>query len=92
MVWMIMKLSLTGLLISHRSIKEYFFTGFGTKLQFYDSQIAEEIMLHFAQQKVPVPVLPVHDSFIIDFRLSVPLEIMMQEIFHKQFWSTHIYR
>lgn len=38
-------------------------TGYGLTLQFLDSRIAEEIMLHFAKQDVPC--LSVHDSFIV---------------------------
>ncbi|MCT8330350.1 hypothetical protein N5I32_12550 [Acidimangrovimonas sediminis] len=40
-----------------------FGTGIGLYLQREDSDMAEQIMLHFAEKDVPV--LPVHDSFII---------------------------
>ena len=35
----------------------------GNRLQFQDSQIAERVMLRF--MKNDLPILPVHDSFII---------------------------
>ena len=47
----------------HKPIADMFFTGRGNTLQFKDSQIAEQIMLHYAHNDVPV--LPVHDSFIM---------------------------
>ena len=40
-----------------------FGAGIGLSLQREDSNLAEQIMLHFAD--LDVPVLPVHDSFIV---------------------------
>ncbi|NDW46362.1 hypothetical protein [Ruegeria sp. PrR005] len=40
-----------------------FGTGIGLRLQREDSDLAERVMLHFADKGVPV--LPVHDSFIV---------------------------
>ena len=34
----------------------------GNRLQFQDSQLAEQVMLRF--MKNDIPILPVHDSFI----------------------------
>lgn len=46
----------------HHSIKKYFGSGIGRKLQKIDSDIAERIMLELMKQNVPC--LPVHDSFV----------------------------
>jgi hypothetical protein len=40
-----------------------FFLELLNRLQFQDSQLAGQVILHFAKRDVPV--LPVHDSFII---------------------------
>ena len=55
----------------------------GNKLQFKDSQLAEQIMLRFAKQDIPV--LPVHDSFIIIRGLYSELVNVMHEEFEKMF-------
>jgi hypothetical protein len=47
----------------HAPIARHFFQGCGNTLMYHDSQIAEEVMMHFAQQGIPS--LPVHDSFVI---------------------------
>src|SRR5262249_50698021 len=43
--------------------KDFFYTGYGVHLQYLDSQVAEKVMLHFAKRGIPV--LPIHDSFIV---------------------------
>jgi hypothetical protein len=48
----------------HQPIADQFFTGVGLRLQFEDSQLAEELMIDFVTTRGMVPVLPVHDSFI----------------------------
>jgi hypothetical protein len=52
----------------HAPIKDFFFSGYGVKLQRIDSQIAETIINQFTRKSVPV--LSVHDSFLVlpDFR------------------------
>jgi len=62
---------------------DYIFSGFGNTLQWIDSQIAEVIMLHFARQGYPC--LPMHDSFIVDFRLEEELKEMMEKVFTHNF-------
>jgi len=62
---------------------DYIFSGFGNTLQWIDSQIAEVIMLHFALQGYPC--LPMHDSFIVDFRLEEELKEMMEKVFTHNF-------
>ena len=48
---------------AHPKIQYAFFTDQGMRLQFYDSQMAELVMLAFAKDKKPI--LPVHDSFLV---------------------------
>ena len=46
----------------HQSISDYFFTGYGLKLQRLDSEICETVLMEmFSVGKI---VLPVHDSFV----------------------------
>ena len=67
-----MKISHTGktwkdikrcLFAAHPQIKEAFFKDQGMAVQYYDSQMAEQVMLNFA--KAQKPILPVHDSFLV---------------------------
>ena len=60
-----------------------FFRGMGNRLQFKDSQLAEQTILHFA--KKDIPVLPVHDSFIIIRGLYSELVNAMHEEFENMF-------
>ena len=71
------------ILDKHEPIKDSFFRGMGNKLQFKDSQLAEQIMLQFA--KKDIPVLPVHDSFIITRGLYSELVNVMHNEFEKMF-------
>jgi hypothetical protein len=66
----------------HEPIRHMFFCGMGNNLQYRDSMIAEQVMLHFA--KNDIPVLPVHDSFIITAGLFVDLLEVMEKEFKKQ--------
>ncbi|MFC1567820.1 hypothetical protein ACFL3K_01280 [Pseudomonadota bacterium] len=47
----------------HAAISDSFYSGKGVNLQYIDSQVAEEVMLHFAKRGIAV--LPMHDSFIV---------------------------
>ena len=71
------------ILDKHEPINDSFFCGMGNRLQFRDSQLAEQIMLHFARRDVPV--LPVHDSFIIIRGLYSELVDAMHDEFEKMF-------
>jgi hypothetical protein len=66
----------------HEPIKHMFFCGIGNSLQYRDSIIAEQVMLHFA--KNDIPILPVHDSFIITAGLFIDLIEVMEKEFKKQ--------
>ena len=69
--------------IKHEPIRDMFYCGMGNRLQFYDSQIAEQVMLYFAKRDVPV--LPVHDSFLIQGGLKIDLIEVMRKVFKKLF-------
>lgn len=60
-----------------------FGTGIGLYLQREDSDMAEQIMLHFADKDVPV--LPVHDSFIIAAENKDELVRVMQAVFYERY-------
>lgn len=68
----------------HKPIKKYFFSGKGVELQYVDSLIAEKIINHFT--KLDIPVLCLHDSFIIQTQHSIgdgeeSLEFMLWKFF-----------
>ena len=69
------------ILKKHEPIKHMFFCGMGNNLQYRDSIIAEQVMLHFA--KNDIPVLPVHDSFIMTAGLFIDLLEVMEKEFKK---------
>lgn len=56
---------------------------FGLKLQNIDSEIAKCVMLTFIQ--AGVPILPVHDSFIIQAKYSEELASVMGQCFNEHF-------
>lgn len=66
----------------HQPIQEFFYTEKGSYLQWLDSQIAEAIMLYFAEY-FDQPCLPVHDSFIVDVRFSSFLRDIMHSYFEQ---------
>ena len=74
-----------AILDAHKPIKDYFFKGLGSKLQFEDSCIAESVMLQFA--KMDAPALPIHDSFIMHHGFSTygELEEAMRRAFYERF-------
>lgn len=55
----------------------------GSVLQRKDSEMAERIMLHFVDQGVPI--LPIHDSFIVQLDCITELEAVMKTTFKEQF-------
>jgi hypothetical protein len=67
----------------HIPIQEDLTSGAGIKLQRIDSDIASEIMWHFTQQGIPL--LPVHDSFIIAERHSDELKAVMAKAYFRRF-------
>ena len=71
------------ILETHKPIQHLFFQGKGNQLQFWDSCMAESIMLHFAAQNEPV--LPIHDSFIMRQGYASELEEVMRKAFRDKF-------
>lgn len=66
----------------HPKLKDLFGTGIGLEFQRFDSDIAEATMLHFARQNIPV--LPVHDSFIVYSKLEDELHNVMEEKYEEK--------
>ena len=75
-----------AILDAHKPIQDMFFKGHGNYLQYIDSVMAEDIMLKFVKSEF-VPVLPVHDSFIVHYGHGElgELEEDMRRAFHGQF-------
>jgi len=65
----------------HAPIKDYFNSGAGLRAQRIDSNIANDVMLAFAE--IGEVVLPVHDSFIVRVGLAAHLKEDMREAFRK---------
>lgn len=63
-----------------------FGTGQGLFLQREDSDLAERIMLHFADKGIPI--LPIHDSFIVAEQHKDELVKIMQVTFHDAYGQT----
>lgn len=70
---------LDALYKTHAPISKAFNSGEGIRLQFIDSQIAEQVMLEFIKQGYAI--LPVHDSFIIRHGLEEELTDTMKKAF-----------
>ena len=66
----------------HPKLNDLFGTGIGLEFQRFDSDIAEATMLHFARQNIPV--LPVHDSFIVYSELEDELHKVMEETYEEK--------
>jgi hypothetical protein len=75
-----------AILDAHKPIQDMFFKGHGNYLQYIDSVMAEDIMLKFVKSEF-VPVLPVHDSFILHYGHGElgELEEDMRRAFHGHF-------
>lgn len=63
----------------HHPISDFFFSGIGSRLQRIDSEIAEQTMLHFAKNNIPM--LPIHDSFI----MHAAYESELREVMNRSF-------
>ena len=59
----------------HQPIKEYFFSGMGVRLQYFDSRIAELVINELTA--MGVPCLSIHDSFITTREEEQHLETAM---------------
>ncbi|MEI2636656.1 MAG: hypothetical protein V9E92_07410 [Methylotenera sp.] len=68
---------LDAFVVKHKPIEKFFFTRRGIELQYIDSRIAEKVINHFT--KLKIPVLCVHDSFVITAdKAQDLLEVMRQ--------------
>lgn len=63
--------------------RQYFGSGIGLRLQRKDSDLAEKVMLRFADMRYAC--LPVHDSFIVHHGLEDELDEIMRETFEAEF-------
>ena len=63
----------------HQPIKHHFYTGVGLRLQRLDSDVAEKVMLHFAQSYIAI--LPLHDSFLMHDGHENSLKKVMRDAF-----------
>ncbi|GAD57531.1 hypothetical protein MBELCI_3583 [Limimaricola cinnabarinus LL-001] len=52
-----------AILTAHEPIAHHFYTGVGKRLQRKDSDVAERVMLAFIDSGIPI--LPIHDSFLV---------------------------
>jgi len=68
-----------AVLKSHSDIAHHFYTGAGLRLQKVDSQIAEKVLLHFAERRLPI--LPLHDSFLMHHAFEDELPNAMKRAF-----------
>ena len=67
---------------SNKPIQKYFYSGYGTRLQRLHSDIAEIVLLHFANNDYPV--LPVHDSFLAHTGFEKELNKVMALAYRKK--------
>lgn len=69
----------TAVLETHSAVAHHFYTGAGSRLQLLDSQVAEAVMLHFAE--LNIPILPLHDSFLMHHGYERELPEVMKKVF-----------
>lgn len=68
---------------AHKPISHYFFQGkdTGMRVMNKDAKIALDVVNHFIRQEIPI--IPVHDSFIIQKQYGNELEQIMQKTYKK---------
>jgi hypothetical protein len=62
---------------AHDRINRYFCSDIGLRLQYLDSQITSEILDYFLEREIPV--LPIHDSYIVAEQYEDELYEVMRE-------------
>lgn len=67
----------------HKPIEDLFFKGEGLKFQYIDSQLAEEVLLDFTSKGIPI--LPIHDSFLVHHGHQYYLEEVMKKLFYNKY-------
>jgi hypothetical protein len=80
---MTIKEILGGFKHKHEAISRHFYTTAGRRLQRIDSDIAEAVMLELVAQGIPV--LPLHDSFLVSRIHKDELETIMNGIVSKRY-------
>jgi len=68
---------------SHPHISKYFYSGIGIHLQRKDSALAEGIMSHFMERNIPI--LGIHDSFIVPEHHQAELADTMIYYYQREF-------
>ncbi len=71
------------LCLLHAPIAKHFNTGVGIELQFFDSEMALEVMLRLMDQGEVC--LPIHDSFIVRLQTASLLLKTMSDVFQERF-------
>ena len=70
----------------HTTIKEYFFSGIGLDLMYFDSLLTDYVAWKCTSKKIPV--LSIHDSYIVEKKYEHLLrDLMQQAIKHNKFIS-----
>ena len=77
------KILLSEIYTVHNDIEQYFCSGYGVILQYYDSYIAEKIMLTLGDEGICC--LCIHDSFIISEQYRDRLYDLMMNYFYEIF-------
>lgn len=67
---------------THSKISEYFNSDIGVKLQYKDSLISAGVIKHFTNKRIPV--LVIHDSYIVNEKYSAELIEVMKKEYKKQ--------
>lgn len=67
----------------HNSIGRYFGLGYGLKLQNKDVELVYAVCRHFCERKIPI--LPVHDSFIVQAEYGAELRATMRDVYFGMF-------
>jgi hypothetical protein len=78
-----LKTFIDALVDKHEAIKNHFNKSLGLRLQRLDSDICDDIHMHFYRRGIPV--LSVHDSFIIPTEFEKKLKKEMEEAFYNKF-------
>jgi hypothetical protein len=67
----------------HEAIRQYFGTGFGIHLQNEDVELVYHVCRHFCERAIPI--LPVHDSFIIEAQYEGELRDVMRDAYREKY-------
>ena len=67
----------------HQAISDHFKPDTGTRLMRLESDLCDSILKHFLS--LGVPVLPIHDSFIVPDSYRDELRYVMEQVYYKKF-------